>query len=73
MQNRILFTERDYRPAELIEAANYINQNYAGQSFEDSARAPAGRAARDAPGHDALMSAALEAGSRRWPKAASST
>ncbi|TMG75781.1 MAG: heat-inducible transcriptional repressor HrcA [Betaproteobacteria bacterium] len=35
VQNRILFTERDFTPSELIEAANYINQNYAGQTFED--------------------------------------
>src|SRR6185295_13930229 len=35
VQNRILFTERDYTPSELIEAANYINQHYSGQSFED--------------------------------------
>jgi heat-inducible transcriptional repressor len=35
VQNRILFTDRDFKPSELIEAANYINQNYAGQTFED--------------------------------------
>jgi heat-inducible transcriptional repressor len=35
VQNRILFTEREYKPSELIEAANYINQHYSGQSFED--------------------------------------
>src|SRR5215831_12437315 len=35
VQNRILFTERDYGQSELVEAANFINQNYAGQSFED--------------------------------------
>lgn len=35
VQNRILFTERDYSPAELVSAANYINQNYSGHSFED--------------------------------------
>ncbi|HZQ75316.1 MAG TPA: heat-inducible transcriptional repressor HrcA [Burkholderiales bacterium] len=36
VQNRVLFTERDFKPSELMEAANYINQNYAGQSFEDA-------------------------------------
>jgi heat-inducible transcriptional repressor len=36
VQNRILFTERDYTPSELVEAANYVNQNYAGQSLEDA-------------------------------------
>jgi heat-inducible transcriptional repressor len=35
VQNRILFTERDFKASELIEAANYINQHYSGQSFED--------------------------------------
>jgi heat-inducible transcriptional repressor len=35
VQNRFLFTERDYSASELTEAANFINQNYAGQSFED--------------------------------------
>jgi len=34
VQNRVLFTERDYSPAELVSAANYLNQNYGGQSFE---------------------------------------
>ena len=35
VQNRILFTERDYTASELVEAANFMNQNYSGQSFED--------------------------------------
>ncbi len=30
VQNRILETNKDYAPAELVEASNYINQNYAG-------------------------------------------
>ena len=38
VQNRILFTELDYRPAELVEAANYINQNYAGPELRGRAR-----------------------------------
>jgi len=35
VQNRILFTERDYTHSELVSAANFINQNYSGHSFED--------------------------------------
>jgi heat-inducible transcriptional repressor len=35
VQNRILVTERDFTAAELISAANYINQHYSGHSFED--------------------------------------
>ncbi|MCX7172641.1 MAG: heat-inducible transcriptional repressor HrcA [Proteobacteria bacterium] len=33
VQNRILFTQRTYSPGELIEAANYLNQNCAGLDF----------------------------------------
>ena len=33
VQNRILFTQRAYSPAELIEAANYLNQNCSGLDF----------------------------------------
>ena len=35
VQNRVLFTERDFTPAELVTAANFINEHYSGQSFED--------------------------------------
>lgn len=34
VQNRILFTQRGYSPSELIEAANYLNQNYIGLDFQ---------------------------------------
>ncbi|MCC7547685.1 MAG: heat-inducible transcriptional repressor HrcA [Burkholderiales bacterium] len=34
VQNRILFTERSYSPAELIEAANFINQHCVGCDFD---------------------------------------
>ena len=34
VQNRMLFTERPYSPAELTVAANYLNQYFAGQDFE---------------------------------------
>ena len=64
VQNRILFTERDYSPSELTEAANYINQNYAGYSFED-ARGRLHGELRDIR-HDMiqLMTAALDAGNQ---------
>jgi heat-inducible transcriptional repressor len=35
VQNRILFTEREFSASQLVEAANYINQHHSGQSFED--------------------------------------
>ncbi|MCC7060317.1 MAG: heat-inducible transcriptional repressor HrcA [Burkholderiaceae bacterium] len=34
VQNRILSTERDYTPSQLVEAANYINVHFAGLDFE---------------------------------------
>jgi heat-inducible transcriptional repressor len=33
VQNRILHTDRSYTPTQLVEATNYFNQNFAGQSF----------------------------------------
>ncbi|HWM44352.1 MAG TPA: heat-inducible transcriptional repressor HrcA [Burkholderiales bacterium] len=63
VQNRILFTEVDYRPAELIEAANYINQNYAGHSFEDVRARLQGEVRDLRTDMMKLMSTALEAGS----------
>lgn len=33
VQNRILFTEKSYSPAELVSAANYLTQNFAGLEF----------------------------------------
>ncbi len=34
VQNRVIFTDVDYTQAQLIEAANYINANYAGLAIE---------------------------------------
>lgn len=34
VQNRLLLTDIDYTPSQLVEAANYINQHYSGLSFE---------------------------------------
>ena len=35
VQNRIILTERAYKPGELVEAGNFLNQNYAGLTFEE--------------------------------------
>lgn len=35
VQNRILFTQRKYTPAELVTAANYLSQHFAGLDFEE--------------------------------------
>ncbi|HEX9395760.1 MAG TPA: heat-inducible transcriptional repressor HrcA [Burkholderiales bacterium] len=63
VQNRILFTERDYTPGELVEAANYVNQNYAGQSLEDLRAHLQGELRDIRQDMMQLMTAAVEAGS----------
>jgi heat-inducible transcriptional repressor len=64
VQNRILFTDRDYTPSELVSAANYINQNYSGQSFEDIRQRLHGELREIRQDMLTLMSAALEASDR---------
>jgi heat-inducible transcriptional repressor len=63
VQNRLLLTDVDYSPAQLIQSANYINQNYGGLSFDDVRARLTGelRQLRDDMGR--LMQAAVEAGS----------
>jgi heat-inducible transcriptional repressor len=34
VQNRVLVTDRAYSPSQLVEAANYVNQNYGGLEFD---------------------------------------
>jgi heat-inducible transcriptional repressor len=34
VQNRVLLTDADYQPAELIEASNYLNAHYSGMTIE---------------------------------------
>ncbi|MDP3670497.1 MAG: heat-inducible transcriptional repressor HrcA [Telluria sp.] len=63
VQNRLLLTDVDYTPSQLVQSANYINQNYGGLSFDDVRIRLTGelRQLRDDMGR--LMQAALEAGS----------
>ncbi|HAT30400.1 MAG TPA: heat-inducible transcriptional repressor HrcA, partial [Janthinobacterium sp.] len=63
VQNRLLLTESDYTPSQLVQSANYINQNYGGLSFDDVRIRLQGelRQLRDDMGR--LMQAAVEAGS----------
>ncbi|MGI4844575.1 MAG: heat-inducible transcriptional repressor HrcA [Janthinobacterium lividum] len=63
VQNRLLHTDVDYTPGQLTQSANYLNQNYAGLTF-DQVRARLGgelRQLRDDMGK--LMQVAVEAGS----------
>lgn len=63
VQNRIIQTELPYTPAQLIEAANFLNSHYAGMSFDtvrDHLRVELRDLRRDM---SQLMQAAVEAGS----------
>ena len=35
VQNRVIFTETDYTPSQLIEASNFLNLHYAGMAIEE--------------------------------------
>lgn len=63
VQNRMLLTDVDYSPSQLVQSANYINQNFAGLSFDQVRARLAGelKQLRDDMGR--LMQAAVEAGS----------
>jgi hypothetical protein len=64
VQNRVIFTARDYQQAELIEASNYLNAHYAGLTHRRSARPPEGRDRRPAHG-DRRADAGRRAGRHR--------
>ncbi len=63
VQNRILYTRRAYSPSELVEAANYLTENFAGYAFDQMRsriRAELNQLRSDMT---ELMTAAVEAGS----------
>jgi len=64
VQNRILFTEREFTPSELIEAANYLNQHYSGQNFEDVRAKLQGELSELRQDLIKLLTAAVDAGTR---------
>ena len=63
VQNRILFSEKSYTPSELVSAANFLNQNYAGLSFDEIRPRLHHELKQLREDMTALMTAALEAGS----------
>jgi heat-inducible transcriptional repressor len=62
VQNRILFTQRPYSPSELIEAANYLTQNFAGLDFLQIRRRLQEELQRLRSNMTELMSATVDAG-----------
>jgi heat-inducible transcriptional repressor len=63
VQNRILFVERPYTQAQLIEAANLLNEHFAGLSFEEVRGRLRGELAALRNEISQLMEAAVKAGS----------
>ena len=63
VQNRILVTDRAYTPSELVEAANILNQNYAGLTFEETRKRVHDELKQLREDMTHLMTRALEAGS----------
>jgi len=64
VQNRILLTEKRYTPSELVEAANILNQHYAGLTFEEIRHRIREELKQLTADMTRLMTAALEAGSQ---------
>jgi heat-inducible transcriptional repressor len=64
VQNRILLTDKRYSASELTEAANFLNQNYAGLTFEEIRRRLREELKQLTDDMNRLMTAALEAGSQ---------
>ncbi|PKO86768.1 MAG: heat-inducible transcriptional repressor HrcA [Betaproteobacteria bacterium HGW-Betaproteobacteria-12] len=62
VQNRILNTEKAYSPAELVSAANYLTQNFAGLDFEQIRHRLASEIQQLREDIKPLMAQALDAG-----------
>jgi len=63
VQNRILLTDKSYSPSELVEAANILNQNYAGLTFDEIRLRVRDELKQLTEHMTRLMTVALEAGS----------
>lgn len=64
VQNRIIVADRTYSSSELTQAANFFNQNYAGQTFEEVHRKLHDELRQMQSDMTRLMSAALEASNK---------
>lgn len=64
VQNRVIFTARDYTQGELVEATNYLNHHYAGLSIEEVRSRLQGEVEQLRGEIALLMQAAVQAGSQ---------
>ncbi len=60
VQNRVIHTDREYSESELVQAANYINREFAGASLQNIRTALIDSMQRDKAGVDQLMQLALD-------------
>jgi heat-inducible transcriptional repressor len=72
VQNRILFTGRTYSPAELATATNFLNQNYAGLTFDEIRRRVHDELRQLREDMTSLMTAALQASTEALAETAES-
>jgi heat-inducible transcriptional repressor len=63
VQNRLLLTEVDYTPSQLIQSANYLNQNFAGLTFDAVRTRLTGELRQLQENIGGLMQTAVQAGS----------
>ena len=63
VQNRVVFTEADYTQSQLIEAANFLNANYAGMAIEQVRERLKGEVDKLRGEIGALMQTAVQASS----------
>jgi heat-inducible transcriptional repressor len=70
VQNRILLTQRPYTPSELVEAANYLTQNFAGLDFMQIRQRLQDELKQLRSDMTELMSAAVDAGAEAASDAA---
>jgi heat-inducible transcriptional repressor len=64
VQNRVLMTETAYSPSQLVEAANILNEQFAGRSFSEVRERLHGDLVQLREDISRLMEAALQAGSQ---------
>jgi heat-inducible transcriptional repressor len=72
VQNRILLTDRTYSPAELVMAANFLNQNCAGLTFDEIRRRLHDELRQLREDVTALMTAAVQASDEALSESAES-
>jgi heat-inducible transcriptional repressor len=63
VQNRMLLTDLDYTPAQLVEAANYVNRHFAGLGFDEVRQRLQGELRQLRDDMTRLLHVAVEAGS----------